>query len=90
MNAFAKDTNNLQAYVIFIRLIKNRLLLQSYGTGATNVTFQQHKVGRDERAEILGRHSGFRGCTIWLTGLSGAGKTTIAFGVEKALTQVNN
>uniref|UniRef100_A0A914ZHA0 Sulfate adenylyltransferase n=2 Tax=Parascaris univalens TaxID=6257 RepID=A0A914ZHA0_PARUN len=74
-------------YVIFIHLIRNKFLLQNYATGATNVTFQQHKVGRDERAEILGRHSGFRGCTIWLTGLSGAGKTTIAFGVEKALTQ---
>ncbi|KHN77327.1 Bifunctional 3'-phosphoadenosine 5'-phosphosulfate synthase [Toxocara canis] len=67
---------------------KKRVKQQSYGTGATNVTFQQHKVGRCERAEILGRHAGFRGCTIWLTGLSGAGKTTIAFGVEQALTQI--
>ncbi|VDO42029.1 unnamed protein product, partial [Onchocerca flexuosa] len=58
-----------------------------YGIGATNVTFQQHKVGREDRARVLGRHIGFRGCTIWFTGLSGAGKTTIAFAVEKILTQ---
>ncbi|CAG9536034.1 unnamed protein product [Cercopithifilaria johnstoni] len=62
--------------------------LQDYGIGATNVTFQQHKIGREERAQVLGRHPGFRGCTIWLTGLSGAGKTTVAFAVEKILTQL--
>ncbi|KAK6110478.1 adenylyl-sulfate kinase [Brugia pahangi] len=61
---------------------------QDYGIGATSVTFQQHKVRREERARVLGRHSGFRGCTIWFTGLSGAGKTTVAFAVEKILTQL--
>ncbi|VDM12296.1 unnamed protein product, partial [Wuchereria bancrofti] len=30
---------------------------QDYGIGATSVTFQQHKVGREERARVLGRHS---------------------------------
>ncbi|VDO25979.1 unnamed protein product, partial [Haemonchus placei] len=59
-----------------------------YSTGATNVTYQQHKTGREERAAVLGKHDGFRGCTIWFTGLSGAGKTTIAFAVEKILTQM--
>ncbi|CAB4054927.1 PAPSS [Lepeophtheirus salmonis] len=34
---------------------------------------------------MLGEGNGFRGCTIWFTGLSGAGKTTIAFGLEKYL-----
>ncbi|KAI1732884.1 adenylylsulfate kinase domain-containing protein [Ditylenchus destructor] len=53
--------------------------------GATNVTFQQHKVTREERSRALGRHDGYRGCTIWLTGLSGAGKTTISFALEKTL-----
>uniref|UniRef100_A0A915PVK4 Uncharacterized protein n=1 Tax=Setaria digitata TaxID=48799 RepID=A0A915PVK4_9BILA len=61
--------------------------LQDCGTSATNITFQQHKIGREERAQVLGRHAGFRGCTIWFTGLSGAGKTTVAFAVEKILTQ---
>ncbi|KIH53451.1 adenylyl-sulfate kinase, partial [Ancylostoma duodenale] len=59
-----------------------------FSTGATNVTYQQHKTGREERASVLGKHDGFRGCTIWFTGLSGAGKTTIAFAVEKLLTQM--
>lgn len=63
-------------------------MFKDFGIGATNVTFQQHKVGREERARVLGRHSGFRGSTIWFTGLSGAGKTTVAFAVEKILTQV--
>uniref|UniRef100_A0AC35EVB3 Adenylyl-sulfate kinase n=1 Tax=Panagrolaimus sp. PS1159 TaxID=55785 RepID=A0AC35EVB3_9BILA len=52
------------------------------------VTFQQHKVGRDQRAAFLGQHKGFRGCTIWFTGLSGAGKTTISFAVENTLTKL--
>ncbi|WKY03442.1 hypothetical protein Q1695_004859 [Nippostrongylus brasiliensis] len=67
---------------------RKRIKTLHYSTGATNVTYQQHKTGRDERAAVLGRHEGFRGCTIWFTGLSGAGKTTIAFAVEKILTQI--
>jgi hypothetical protein len=63
-------------------------LLKSIKAGATNVTFQQHKVTRAERSEVLGKHSGYRGCTLWLTGLSGAGKTTISFALEKTLIQV--
>uniref|UniRef100_A0A0R3RVY2 ATP-sulfurylase n=1 Tax=Elaeophora elaphi TaxID=1147741 RepID=A0A0R3RVY2_9BILA len=59
-----------------------------YGISATNVTFQQHKIRREERAQVLGRHAGFRGCTIWFTGLSGAGKTTVAFAMEKILIQL--
>ena len=27
----------------------------------------------------------YRGCTVWFTGLSGAGKTTIAFALEEYL-----
>ncbi|CAJ0931414.1 unnamed protein product, partial [Mesorhabditis belari] len=65
-----------------------RMRLSDYSAGATNVTFQQHKIGREERAQIMGKHPGFRGCTIWFTGLSGAGKTTVAFALEKALTQL--
>ena len=55
---------------------------------ATNVTFQQHKVTREDRSNVLGRYSGYRGCTLWFTGLSGAGKTTIAFALEKTLIKV--
>merc|ERR1712045_29867 len=50
---------------------------------ATNVFKQSHNVGREARGEVLG--SGFRGCTIWFTGLSGAGKTTVSFALEEYL-----
>ncbi|XP_064458187.1 bifunctional 3'-phosphoadenosine 5'-phosphosulfate synthase-like isoform X1 [Ornithodoros turicata] len=52
---------------------------------ATNVVFQDHHVSRDKRGQIIGQKGGFRGCTIWFTGLSGAGKTTVSFGVEEYL-----
>lgn len=37
------------------------------------------------RGKNLGLCRGFRGCTVWLTGLSGAGKTSIAFELEAHL-----
>lgn len=37
------------------------------------------------RGQNLGLCRGFRGCTVWLTGLSGAGKTSIAFELEAFL-----
>uniref|UniRef100_U5EZ88 Putative bifunctional atp sulfurylase/adenosine 5'-phosphosulfate kinase n=1 Tax=Corethrella appendiculata TaxID=1370023 RepID=U5EZ88_9DIPT len=52
---------------------------------ATNVTEQKHNVTRDVRGQFLGLSRGFRGCTVWLTGLSGAGKTSIAFELESYL-----
>jgi len=52
---------------------------------ATNVFKQEHKIDRSTRGQTLG--SGFRGCTIWFTGLSGAGKTTVSFAVEEYLVQ---
>uniref|UniRef100_A0A2M4BGK2 Putative bifunctional atp sulfurylase/adenosine 5'-phosphosulfate kinase n=2 Tax=Anopheles marajoara TaxID=58244 RepID=A0A2M4BGK2_9DIPT len=52
---------------------------------ATNVTEQKHNVSREVRGQNLGLCRGFRGCTIWLTGLSGAGKTSIAFELEAYL-----
>jgi len=54
---------------------------------ATNVFKQVHHVTRQTRGEVLGGggDKGFRGCTIWFTGLSGAGKTTISFALEEYL-----
>ncbi|CAH1389469.1 unnamed protein product [Nezara viridula] len=52
---------------------------------ATNVTEQKHKVSRDKRGQVLGNVRGFRGCTVWFTGLSGAGKTSISFHLEAYL-----
>uniref|UniRef100_A0A8C7YCD7 3'-phosphoadenosine 5'-phosphosulfate synthase 2a n=1 Tax=Oryzias sinensis TaxID=183150 RepID=A0A8C7YCD7_9TELE len=52
---------------------------------ATNVVYQAHHVSRSKRGQVVGTRGGFRGCTIWLTGLSGAGKTTISFALEEYL-----
>lgn len=52
---------------------------------ATNVVYQEHHVSRDKRGKAVGQRKGFRGCTVWLTGLSGAGKTTISFALEEYL-----
>nr|CAG4644136.1 EOG090X09V8 [Lepidurus arcticus] len=52
---------------------------------ATNVTYHRHLVTRNSRAQVMGQTKGFRGCTIWFTGLSGAGKTTLSFALEDYL-----
>jgi 3'-phosphoadenosine 5'-phosphosulfate synthase len=52
---------------------------------ATNVTMQSHFVSRQKRGQVLGQKGGFRGCTVWFTGLSGAGKTTVSFALESYL-----
>ncbi|XP_012272965.1 bifunctional 3'-phosphoadenosine 5'-phosphosulfate synthase 2 [Orussus abietinus] len=52
-----------------------------------NVSEQAHHVSRAKRGQAIGTISGFRGCTVWLTGLSGAGKTSIAFQVEALLVE---
>jgi len=52
---------------------------------ATNVTMQAHHVSRSKRGQVMGQRGGFRGCTVWFTGLSGAGKTTISFALEDYL-----
>ncbi|XP_045135239.1 bifunctional 3'-phosphoadenosine 5'-phosphosulfate synthase-like isoform X3 [Portunus trituberculatus] len=52
---------------------------------ATNVTFQVNHVSRNKRGQVLGQRGGFRGCTVWFTGLSGAGKTTVSFALEEYL-----
>ncbi|XP_034951342.1 bifunctional 3'-phosphoadenosine 5'-phosphosulfate synthase 2 isoform X2 [Chelonus insularis] len=53
----------------------------------TNVSIQAHNVSRAKRGHKLSNVGGFRGCTVWLTGLSGAGKTSIAFQVEAILVE---
>uniref|UniRef100_A0AC35U364 APS kinase n=1 Tax=Rhabditophanes sp. KR3021 TaxID=114890 RepID=A0AC35U364_9BILA len=68
--------------------VKKAKVEDTMDSSSTNVTFQQHKTQRDDRGSALGKFSGHRGCTVWLTGLSGAGKTTIAFAVEKILTKL--
>lgn len=46
-----------------------------------NVTWHPGAVSRDERAGVTGGV----GLTVWLTGLSGSGKSTIAHAVEEQL-----
>jgi len=48
---------------------------------ATNVIWQDGDVTREDRHLILRQ----QGATIWFTGLSGSGKSTIAVALEKAL-----
>jgi adenylylsulfate kinase len=50
---------------------------------ATNITWHAGQVGRRQREGLLGQ----RGATIWLTGLSASGKSTIAVALEKALVE---
>ena len=52
---------------------------------STNVVKQEHMVTRTKRGQKLDSRGTFRGCTIWFTGLSSAGKTTIAFALEEYL-----
>ncbi|NND00914.1 MAG: adenylyl-sulfate kinase [Gammaproteobacteria bacterium] len=48
---------------------------------ATNLTWQGGDVTRADRCNRLGQ----KGATLWFTGLSGSGKSTVAVAVEKAL-----
>jgi adenylylsulfate kinase len=48
---------------------------------ATNITWHQQQVTRDDRERVLGQ----KGVTVWLTGLSGSGKSTIAVAAEEVL-----
>lgn len=50
---------------------------------ATNITWHEGAVTRDERQKNLGQ----RGATLWMTGLSGSGKSTVAVALEQVLLQ---
>ena len=48
---------------------------------ATNITWHGGQIGRAEREKVLGQ----KGATIWLTGLSASGKSTVAVAAEAEL-----
>ena len=48
---------------------------------STNISTIEHRVEKDARW----RANGHRGGVLWFTGLSGAGKTTLALELEQAL-----
>jgi adenylylsulfate kinase len=50
---------------------------------ATNITWHEGHVSRATRQQLLGQ----QGCTLWFTGLSGSGKSTIAYTLEHALVE---
>ena len=51
------------------------------GVVSTNITWYEGKVSAADRKRVLRQEA----ATIWLTGLSGSGKSTIAFELEKQL-----
>src|SRR5262245_5055611 len=53
---------------------------------ATNITWHEGHVTRPEREKLLKQ----KGATLWFTGLSGSGKSTIAFTLEHALVQLGH
>jgi len=52
---------------------------------ATNIVWHEGSVGREERQQKLGQ----KGCTVWFTGLSGSGKSTVAVALEQVLLNNN-
>jgi adenylylsulfate kinase len=52
-------------------------------TKATNITWHEGHVTRAERGQLLHQ----QGATLWFTGLSGSGKSTVAFTLEHVLVQ---
>jgi adenylylsulfate kinase len=50
---------------------------------ATNITWHEGNVTRAERQANMGQ----QGCTLWMTGLSGSGKSTVAVALEQVLLQ---
>jgi len=50
---------------------------------ATNIVWHEGEVTAEERNKNLGQ----KGCTLWMTGLSGSGKSTVAVALEQVLLQ---
>ena len=50
---------------------------------ATNVYWHEGEVSRGDRNKLLGQ----KGATLWFTGLSGSGKSTVAVALEQVLLQ---
>ena len=46
---------------------------------ATNVYWHEGDISREHRGKLLGQ----KGATLWFTGLSGSGKSTVAVALEE-------
>jgi bifunctional enzyme CysN/CysC len=69
-------------------VIVDRISNNTFGAGmiykkqaSKNVVWHDHRVGRDERVSLKGH----KPAVLWLTGLSGAGKSTVANELEENL-----
>src|SRR6056297_3424499 len=51
---------------------------------ATNVHWHEGDITREHRQKLLGN----KGATLWFTGLSGSGKSTVAVELEGTLNQM--
>jgi len=66
-----------------LRLSQNNRKTSYDEQKATNVHWHQGEITGEDRHSLLGQ----KGATLWFTGLSGSGKSTIAVALEKALFQ---
>uniref|UniRef100_A0A915CTR9 Adenylyl-sulfate kinase n=1 Tax=Ditylenchus dipsaci TaxID=166011 RepID=A0A915CTR9_9BILA len=78
------NTNRLSLQLDFDKVDKDKPAI----VDCANVYFENHMVTREERALAMHRDGLYRGCTLWFTGLSGAGKTTLSFKLEAALNRL--
>ncbi|UJR25566.1 hypothetical protein I4U23_006911 [Adineta vaga] len=62
---------------------KQETILARNLSNENNIFYSVSKITRERRAIALGQRGAFRGSTVWLTGLSGAGKSSIAFALEE-------
>ncbi len=71
-------------------ILIDRLSNTTVGAGVINFALRRsqnvHWQAMDVDKQVRARQKGQRACVLWLTGLSGAGKSTIANRIEKLLT----
>ena len=82
-DAYAQNPD-LGAFVLFDQITNAAVAMGIFDFGlwrATNVQWQALEVEKGARADLKGQ----RPCVLWFTGLSGAGKSTIASLLEKRL-----
>jgi bifunctional enzyme CysN/CysC len=84
-----KENRDLGSFILIDRItnaVVGAGLLQFALRRSENVRWQAFDVDKSARAELKGQ----RPCVLWFTGLSGAGKSTIANIVEKRLNALGH
>jgi bifunctional enzyme CysN/CysC len=77
----AESNDTVAAGMIIDRLPESELRPALAAPRATNIRIEQNAVSRADRERRLGQVA----CTVWLTGLSGSGKSAIARELERRL-----